>query len=106
MKTKAVYEEKTGNQVIVEEIAREAYFDKLTTTFIGGGSDYDAAYIMSDWPPAWVQAGALIDLSRFIEDPNIASPDLDINDFEPSISFFKFDGKYYAFPSEGDTACL
>lgn len=106
VKAKAVYEEKTGNQVIVEEIAREAYFDKLTTTFIGGGSDYDAAYISSDWPPAWVQAGALMDISRFIDDPNVASPDLDVNDFEPSISFFKFDGKYYAFPSEGDTAWL
>ena len=46
VKVAAEYEKKTGNKVIVEEIAREAYFDKLTTTFVGGGSDYDAAYIM------------------------------------------------------------
>ena len=53
VKDAAVYEEITGNEVIIEEIAREAYFDKLTTTFVGGGSDYDAAYVMSDWIPAW-----------------------------------------------------
>lgn len=106
VKVAAEYEAKTGNKVIVEEIAREAYFDKLTTVFIAGSSDYDAAYIMSDWPPAWVQADVLKDLNTFIEDPNVASPDLDINVFEPSISDFKFDGKYYAFPSEGDTAWL
>ncbi len=40
-----MYEEETGNKVIVEEIARDAYYDKLTTTFVGGGTDYDAAYI-------------------------------------------------------------
>jgi ABC-type glycerol-3-phosphate transport system substrate-binding protein len=106
VKTAAEYVKKTGNNVVVEEIAREAYFDKLTTTFIGGGSDYDAAYIMSDWPPAWVKAKALKDLDTFINDPKIASPDLDIKKFEPAINVFKIEGKFYAFPSEGDTAWL
>jgi ABC-type glycerol-3-phosphate transport system substrate-binding protein len=106
VKVAAEYEKKTGNKVIVEEIAREAYYDKLTTTFIGGGSDYDAAYIMSDWPPAWVEAGALHGLNEYINNPDIADPNLDVAVFEPSISFFKFEGEYYAFPSEGDTAWL
>ena len=106
VKVAAAYTEKTGNEVIVEEIAREAYYDKLTTTFVGGGTDYDAAYIMSDWPPAWVEAGALHGLNEYINNPNIADPNLNLAVFEPAISFFKFDGEYYAFPSEGDTAWL
>jgi multiple sugar transport system substrate-binding protein len=106
VKVAAAYTEATGNKVIVEEIAREAYFDKLTTTFIGGGSDYDAAYIMSDWPPAWVQADALYPFNEFIDDPNVAMPGLDLSVFGAGVDFFTFDGKIYAYPSEGDTAWL
>ena len=106
VKVAAEYEKATGNKVIVEEIAREAYFDKLTTTFVGGGSDYDAAYIMSDWPPAWVQAEALYPFNEFIDDPNVAMPGLDLSVFGAGVGFFTFDDKIYAFPSEGDTAWL
>ncbi len=106
VKVAEAYTKKTGNVVVVEEIAREAYYDKLTTTFIGGGSDYDAAYIMSDWPPAWVQAKALHGLNEYLDNPQVAMPGLDMANYEPAISFFKFEGEYYAFPSEGDTAWL
>ena len=104
--TAAEYQKKTGNEVIVEEIAREAYYDKLTTTFVGGGSDYDVAYVSSDWPPAWIEADALKDLDSFINDPNVADPGLDLKVYQPAIDVFKFDGKNYAFPSEGDTAWM
>lgn len=106
VKVAAEYEKLTGNKVIVEEVAREAYFDKLTTTFVGGGSDYDAAYVMSDWIPAWVQAGALKDLTSFIENPQVAMPGLDLTVFGKALEFFTFDGKLYVLPSEGDTAWL
>jgi len=102
----AAYEQATGNKVIVEELAREAYYDKLTTTFIGGGKDYDAAYVMSDWIPAWVEADALKDLTSFIKDPNVAMPGLDLAVFGKALEFFTFDGKLYVYPSEGDTAWL
>lgn len=106
VKVAAEYEKRTGNKVIVEEIAREAYFDKLTTTFIGGGSDYDAAYIMSDWPPAWVKAGALHPLNEYIDDPKVAMPGFSLSLFGAGVDPYTFDGKVYAFPSEGDTAWL
>ncbi len=106
VKLAAQYEAKTGNKVIVEEIAREAYYDKLTTTFVGGGSDYDVAYVSSDWIPAWVEAGALKDLTSFIEDPNVAMPGLDLAVYGKTLEYFTFDGKLYVFPSEGDTAWL
>ncbi len=105
-KVAAEYEKITGNKVILEEIAREAYYDKLTTTFVGGGSDYDVAYVSSDWIPSWVEAGALQDLTTFIEDPNVAKPDLDLAVYGKTLEYFTFDNKLYVFPSEGDTAWL
>ncbi len=106
VKVAAEYVKATGNNVVVEEIAREAYFDKLTTTFIGGGSDYDAAYIMSDWPPAWVQAKALHPFNEYIDNPKVAMPGLDLGVFGAATGYFTFDNQLYAYPSEGDTAWL
>jgi multiple sugar transport system substrate-binding protein len=100
------YTQKTGNQVTVEEIARESYQDKLNTVFVGGGSDYDVAYISSDWPPAWVQAHALMDLDQFFNDPNVVDKNFNLANYQPAINTFVFDGKTYAFPSEGDTAWM
>ena len=106
VKVAAEYEKLTGNKVVVEEIARESYFDKLTTVFVGGGSDYDAAYVSSDWVPSWVKAGALKDLTSFINDPKVVMPGFNPAVFGKTLDFFTFDGKLYVFPSEGDTAWL
>jgi multiple sugar transport system substrate-binding protein len=106
VKVAAAYTEKTGNQVTVEEIARESYQDKLNTTFVGGGSDYDVAYVSSDWPPAWIKANALQNLDEYYTDPKVADPTFDIKNFQPAVNSFVFDGKTYALPSEGDTAWM
>ena len=106
VKVAKMYEDETGNKVTIEEIARDAYYDKLTTTFIGGGSDYDAAYISSDWPPAWVKANALHPLNEYIDNKNVAMPGFDLKNFGQAADYFTFDGKIYAFPSEGDTAWM
>jgi multiple sugar transport system substrate-binding protein len=106
VKLAAAYTEKTGNKVTVEEIARESYQDKLNTVFVGGGSDYDVAYVSSDWPPAWIKANALDDLDQFFNDPNVVDKNFDIKNYQPAINTFVFDGKTYAFPSEGDTAWM
>lgn len=106
VKVAAEYEKLTGNKVVVEEIARESYYDKLTTTFIGGGKDYDAAYVMDQWVPGWVQAEGLKDLDTFINDPNVAMEGFDLSVFGAATGFFTIDGKLYALPSEGDTAWL
>jgi ABC-type glycerol-3-phosphate transport system substrate-binding protein len=106
VKVAAEYEKATGNKVIVEEIARESYYDKLTTTFVGGGSDYDAAYVMDQWIPGWVKANALKEITSFVGDPKVASPDTDLKNFGAASDFFTIDSKLYALPSEGDTAWL
>lgn len=106
VKAAEAYTKETGNKVTVEEIARESYQDKLTTTFVAGGSDYDAAYVSSDWPPAWINANALQDLDRYFTDPKVAAKDFDIKNFQPAVNTFVFGGKTYALPSEGDTAWI
>jgi len=100
------YTKKTGKEVIVEEVAREAYFDKLNTITATCGSDYDAFYAMSDFVPVYVAAEGLKDLNTFFEDPAVASPDFTLDDYGMATSFFTYDGKTYALPSEGDTAWL
>lgn len=100
------YTKKTGKEVIVEEVAREAYFDKLNTVVANCGTDYDAFYAMSDFIPAYVAADGLKDLNTFFEDPAVVSSDFTLDDYGKATEFFSFDGKLYVLPSEGDTAWL
>jgi multiple sugar transport system substrate-binding protein len=100
------YTKATGKEVIVEEVAREAYFDKLNTVAATCGEDYDAFYAMSDFVPAYVAAEGLKDLNTFFEDPAVVSPDFSLEDYGMATSFFTYDGKTYVLPSEGDTAWL
>lgn len=100
------YTKATGKEVIVEEVAREAYFDKLNTLAATCGKDYDAFYAMSDFVPAYVAAEGLKDLNTFFEDPAVVSPDFNLEDYGMATSFFTYDGKTYVLPSEGDTAWL
>jgi multiple sugar transport system substrate-binding protein len=100
------YKKATGKEVIVEEVAREAYFDKLNTVAATCGKDYDAFYAMSDYVPAYVAAKGLKDLNTFFEDPAVVSPAFNLKDYGMATSFFTYDGKTYVLPSEGDTAWL
>lgn len=102
----ATYEAATGQQVIVEEIAREAFFDRVSTVIATGGTDYDVIYIKSDYIPTYVAAQGLQDLNTFYEDPNIVDSDFDLADFGMAVDFFTIDGLVYALPSEGDTAWM
>ena len=102
----AAYTAETGKEVIVEEIAREAYFDKLNTVMATCASDYDAFYAMSDFVPTYVAADGLKDLNSFFEDSSVVSPEFNLEDFGMATSFFTYDDKVYALPSEGDTAWL
>jgi ABC-type glycerol-3-phosphate transport system substrate-binding protein len=92
--------------VVIEEIARESYQDKLSTTLVAGSSDYDVLYVSADWTPAWVKAETLAPLNSYIDDPNLNTPNLKIEDLKPGIDSVTFDGNVYGFPSEGDTAWL
>lgn len=106
VKVAAEYSKLTGKEVIVEEVAREAYFDKLNTVTANCGKDYDVMYVMSDFIPAYVAANGLKDLNTFFEDKSVVSPDFNLEDYGMAVDFFTFNGKLYVLPSEGDTAWL
>lgn len=106
VKVATEYTAKTGKEVIIEEVAREAYFDKLSTVAATCGKDYDAFYAMSDFVPTYVAADGLQDLNTYFEDPAVVSPDFSLDDYGIATDFFTYDGKLYALPSEGDTAWL
>lgn len=106
VKVSEVYMEQTGCEVIIEEIAREAYYEKLTTTLLAGASDYDAIYASSDWLPEWIQAGTLQPLNAFFEDPAIVADYFSLEALSPTVDVLSFEGSVYGFPSEGDTAWL
>ena len=71
VKAAADYTQLTGNEVIIEEIAREAYFDKIKTVLVSGSSDYDAFYSLLDEVPAYVEAEGLADFNQFMDDPSV-----------------------------------
>ncbi len=94
----------TGNPVEIEEIARDGYADKLRTTVVGGGSEFDVMYMSADWMPAFIAAGGLEPFDQYIE--SMPADFLNIDDLQPSVSNLTFDGSVYGYPSEGDTAWL
>lgn len=106
VKVAQVYQEKTGNQVIIEEIAREALREKVSTVLLAGGRDYDVIYISGDWVPEFVVADTLVPFNPFIEDPRVADPNLNLGDKQPGLDYLSVEGNIYGYPSEGDTAWL
>ena len=106
VKAAADYTQLTGNEVIIEEIAREAYFDKIKTVLVSGSSDYDAFYSLLDEVPAYVEAEGLADFNQFMDDPSVVADYFDLAALEPGVDFFTIGGKVYGFPSEGDTAWM
>lgn len=103
-KVVAEYTAQTGNPAEIDEIARDGYSDKLKTTIVGGGSDYDVVYASADWLPAFIAAGGLEPFDTYIE--SMAADFLNLDDLQPGVSDLTFDGSIYGYPSEGDTAWL
>jgi multiple sugar transport system substrate-binding protein len=104
-KVAAEYTKATGNAIVIEEIARDGYSDKLKTAIVGGSADFDGVYLSADWVPAFVAAGGLEPLDQFINGADKASF-LNLDNLQPGVSNLTVDGKIYGFPSEGDTAWL
>jgi multiple sugar transport system substrate-binding protein/sorbitol/mannitol transport system substrate-binding protein len=103
-KVAAEYTAATGNPVEIDEIARDGYLDKLRTTIVGGGSDWDVVYASADWLPSFIAADGLAPLDEYIA--SMPADFLVLDDLQPGLGNLTFDGQVYGFPSEGDTAWL
>lgn len=106
VKTAKVYSALTGTEIIIEEIARESYFDKIKTIMIAQSDDYDVFYVSTDEVPAMIKAEGLTDLNQFINDQSIVSSDFDLSAIQAGANYFTDNGHLYGFPSEGDTAWM
>jgi ABC-type glycerol-3-phosphate transport system substrate-binding protein len=104
VKVAAEYTAQTGNEVIIDEIARETLQTRVNTVLLSGADDYDVIYVSADWIPQYAQAGLLAPLNPFID--SIAADWFSLDALSPSVDSLTIDGSIYGFPSEGDTAWL
>ncbi len=104
VKTSAQYTELTGNEVIIEEIARETLRERTSTVLLSGSGDFDASYVQMEWIPEYVAAQSLAPLNPLID--SMASDWFALSALEPAVNSLTLDGMVYGFPSEGDTAWL
>lgn len=79
------FEAKTGIKVEYSITPEENYFDKVTTSLNSKSGDPDlfmtGAYQVWEYAPA----GYVEDLTKYIQDTSLTSPDYDVNDFYPGI---------------------
>ncbi len=74
------FTKQTGIEVTYDVVPEQNYFDKLTIDLSSGQGAYDAymtgAYMIWQYAPAgWMEP-----LEKYINDPNLTSPDYDFND--------------------------
>lgn len=80
------FESMTGISVDYDIFPEEEYFNKLTVALSSGSSEYDAfmtgAYMVWQYmPPGWME-----DLTPYIENAALTSPDYDFDDIIPGIA--------------------
>jgi len=80
------FESMTGISVDYDIFPEEEYFNKLTVALSSGSSEYDAymtgAYMVWQYmPPGWME-----DLTPYIENPALTSPDYDFEDIIDGIA--------------------
>jgi multiple sugar transport system substrate-binding protein len=82
----ATFVEMTGITVKYDIFPEEEYFNKVTVALSSGSTEYDAfmtgAYMVWQYmPPGWME-----DLTPFIENPSLTSPDYDFEDIIDGIA--------------------
>ena len=93
------YKVATGVEVIIEEIARDAYEAKITSSIVAGAADYDVIYVNASSLPKLVEADGLEPLENFGENPNLS-------DLRPAADALVMKGVLYGLPTEADSVLL
>jgi len=73
----------TGINVTYDTVPEEQFFDKLTTVFAGGSSEYDAYMVGSYMIWQYAPPGYMEPLDKYLNDSALTSPDYDPADFLP-----------------------
>ncbi|WP_407370291.1 sugar ABC transporter substrate-binding protein [Carnobacterium sp.] len=96
------FTEETGITVDIQSIPWASAHDKLLTA-VASGDGPDVVQMGTTWMAEFVDAGALQDISSYIETEDTLNSE---NFFEGSVATTKFDDTYYAVPWYTETRAL
>lgn len=96
------FTEETGIEVKIQSLPWANAHDKLLTA-VASKSGPDVLQMGTTWMPEFQEAGALTDLSTYIEKYDTLSMD---NFYEGSVETTQFDGKTYGIPWAAETRVL
>jgi multiple sugar transport system substrate-binding protein len=102
------FEKETGITVKWESIYYEQMRNALVLDFTSGSPKFDVVLIDVVWPGEFASAGWITPLDTFYNDPALADPNLDLDDFFPILleSFGTWDRKIYGLPFDNYSGLL
>ncbi|GGE26222.1 sugar ABC transporter substrate-binding protein [Pullulanibacillus camelliae] len=88
------FEKEEGIKVKIQSLPWDSAHDKLLTA-VASGKGPDVIQMGTSWMPEFADAGALLDLSKYMKD----HPDFNEDNFFPgAVESMKYDGKVYGIP--------
>ncbi|HEX2927729.1 MAG TPA: sugar ABC transporter substrate-binding protein [Ruminiclostridium sp.] len=101
------FEKVSGAQVEIRAYPDSEYMNKVATD-LSSGHKLDVICMPVALIHSYAESGYLQDLTPFVNDKNIASPNLDINDFIPNLLdvYGMYNGTFYALPYKPDAQIL
>ena len=87
-----VIAQKTGLRVEIDEIARDAYRSKVSTTLLSKAPAWDVVWLPGEWVPEFARAGAMIPVDAMFTKEQLA----DLRGLDTST----FEGKLWGLPTE------
>lgn len=96
------FTEETGIEVKIQSIPWSNAHDKLLTA-VASQSGPDVLQMGTTWMPEFQEAGALADMTSYIEEYDNLNPD---NFYQGSVETTQFDGKSYGIPWVAETRVL
>lgn len=101
------FEEKTGITVNVTDMPYENALGEQVRDFVSGG-DLDIALIDLVWIGNFAENDWIVPAEKFMNDPELADPDLALDDFFPLVldAFGSWDGTVYGLPFDNYSGLL
>lgn len=101
------FEKETGIHVKWVNYPYESSLKAETLNFVSNAQQYDV--ILSDvvWPVNFVDAGWVVPVKHFLDNPKLKNPNIDLKDFFPIwLASFTIDGKLYGLPFDSYAGLL
>ncbi|WP_163267656.1 ABC transporter substrate-binding protein [Chelativorans alearense] len=101
------FEEKTGIKVNVTDMPYENALGEQVRDFVANG-DFDIALVDLVWIGNFAENEWIVPAEKFINDPALADPDLDLEDFFPLVldAFGSWGGTLYGLPFDNYSGLL